>query len=73
MRAEIDMNISMDDLIRFVAQANGCEQLLRGNEYLALEPKVINDEVILKVLISDEDYPGEWRNIGDIKQQWSSL
>jgi len=72
MNAEIEMNISMDELVQFMSKANSCEQLLRGNEYLALEPKVVSDEVVLKVLVSDEGHPSEWVGVNDIKKEWEN-
>jgi hypothetical protein len=72
MTAEIEMNISMDELVQFMAKANSCDQLLRGNEYLALEPKVEGDEVVLKLIVSDEGHPSEWVGVNDIKKEWEN-
>lgn len=41
MTAEIEMNVSMDELVHYMAKVNMCDQLLKGNEYLALTPKVV--------------------------------
>lgn len=60
----------MDELVKFMAEVNVCNQLLHGNEYLTLTPKVVNDELVLKVLISDEGHPSEWVGLKDIKKEW---
>jgi hypothetical protein len=57
MEANIKMNIPMNELVHYLARQNGCEQILIGTEYLALEPKVVNDELILTILVSDNGQP----------------
>jgi hypothetical protein len=57
MEANIKMDIPMDELVHYLARQNGCEQILIGTEYLALEPKVVNDELILTILVSDKGQP----------------
>lgn len=70
MTAEVVLDVEISEFVEWLAEKHGATQLLHPNEWNVLKPRLVDDYLEVKILVSDEGSPRQWVGYDKIKKEW---
>ena len=70
MTAEIILDIEVAEFISWLVEKNRLKEFVNRGSYYVLKPRIVDDFLEVKLLVSSEATPKEWVDFDQIKANW---